>query len=137
MKTVVVDELKAKNVNISQIIERPPGDLKPWPGNPRTHSDQQLVKLKASIRTFGFTAPVLVDEAGVILSGHGRVQAAKELGLATIPTRVSERPVAGEEAGLCHRRQQDRPALRMGQEPAQGRAGHSHSGRFRDRNDRL
>ena len=46
------------------------------------------VKLKASIQKFGFTAPVLVDEAGVILSGHGRVQAAKAIGLASIPTRV-------------------------------------------------
>ena len=74
--------------NISGIIERPPGDLKAWPDNPRTHSDKQLVKLKASIQKFGFTAPVLVDEAGVILSGHGRVQAAKAIGLASIPTRV-------------------------------------------------
>ena len=50
------------------------------PGNPRTHSDKELAKLEASIQTFGFTIPVLVDEAGVILSGHGRVQAAKALG---------------------------------------------------------
>lgn len=70
------------------IVERAPGDLKPWPTNPRTHSDKQLAKLKASMTKFGFTAPVLVDEAGVVLGGHGRVQAAKELGLASIPTRV-------------------------------------------------
>lgn len=74
--------------NPSGIVERPPGDLKPWPSNPRTHSDKQLVKLKASIQKFGFTAPVLVDEDGVILSGHGRVLAARELGLASVPTRV-------------------------------------------------
>lgn len=73
---------------MSGIIDRPPGDLKPWPSNPRTHSEKQLVKLKASIQKFGFTAPVLTDEAGMILSGHGRVLAAQELGLATIPTRV-------------------------------------------------
>ena len=73
---------------LSGILERCPADLRPWPSNPRTHSDKQLAKLKASIRKFGFTAPVLVDEEGVILSGHGRVQAAKELGLQTIPTRV-------------------------------------------------
>ena len=82
------DEMNANTSKIGQIVERPPGELKPWPGNPRTHSDKQLAKLKASIQTFGFTAPVLVDEAGVILSGHGRVQAAKALGLPTIPTRV-------------------------------------------------
>jgi DNA modification methylase len=87
MKTLV-DEVSTGASKIGQIVERPPGDLTPWPGNPRTHSDKQLTKLKASIRTFGFTVPVLVDEAGVILSGHGRVQAAKELGLEKIPTRV-------------------------------------------------
>jgi hypothetical protein len=72
----------------SGLIDRPPSDLKSWPGNPRTHNDKQLAKLKSSIQKFGFTAPVLVDEAGVILSGHGRVQAAIALELPTIPTRV-------------------------------------------------
>jgi len=74
--------------NISGIVDRVPADLKPWPGNPRTHSDRQKAKLKASIRKFGFTSVVGVDEFGVILSGHCRVEVAKELGLATIPTRV-------------------------------------------------
>ena len=78
----------AKIANTSGIIERSPEGLKPWPGNPRTHSDKQLAKIKASIQKFGFTAPVLVDEDGVILSGHGRVMAAKELDLETVPTRV-------------------------------------------------
>ncbi len=87
MKTLE-DRVSKGASKIGQIVERPPGDLNPWPGNPRTHSDKQLDKLKASIQTFGFTVPVLVDEAGVILSGHGRVQAAKELGLEKIPTRV-------------------------------------------------
>lgn len=72
----------------SGIFEIPPSSLKPWPDNPRTHSDRQLTKLKASIRKFGFTAPVLTDEHGTLLSGHGRVEAAKALGLATIPVRV-------------------------------------------------
>jgi len=73
---------------LSGIANQSPDNLKPWPNNPRTHSEKQLVKLKASIHRFGFTAPVLVDEFNVILSGHGRVQAAKELGLSTIPTRL-------------------------------------------------
>jgi ParB-like chromosome segregation protein Spo0J len=55
----------------SGLIDRPPSDLSPWPRNPRTHNDKQLAKLKTSIQKFGFTAPVLVDEAGIILSGHG------------------------------------------------------------------
>ncbi len=84
---------------LSGIVERSPAELKPWPNNPRTHSDKQLVKLQSSIRAFGFTNPVLVDEAGVILSGHGRVQAAMAMGLASIPTRViSGLSAAGKRA---------------------------------------
>jgi ParB-like chromosome segregation protein Spo0J len=86
MKTKETEVLETHVAN--GLIDRRPGDLKPWPGNPRTHNDKQLAKLKASIQKFGFTAPVLVDEAGVILSGFGRVQAAKALELPTIPTRV-------------------------------------------------
>lgn len=88
MKTAVSKKSKAQTHSLSGIVDRAPGDLRPWPGNPRTHSDKQLAKLKASILKFGFTAPVLVDEAGCILSGHGRVLAAQGLGLTTIPTRV-------------------------------------------------
>jgi DNA modification methylase len=73
---------------ISGIVYRPPCDLSPWPGNPRIHADKQLAKLKASIQKFGFTAPVLTDEAGVVLAGHGRLQAGMELGMPTVPTRV-------------------------------------------------
>lgn len=73
---------------LSQLQDRSASGLRPWPNNPRTHSDRQLVKLKASIRQFGFTTPVIVDEHDVILSGHGRVQAALSLGLAAVPVRV-------------------------------------------------
>ena len=83
----------------SGLIDRRPGDLKPWSGNPRTHNDKQLAKLKSSIQKFGFTAPVLVDEAGLILSGHGRVQAAIALELPTIPTRVIGGLSAAEKRG--------------------------------------
>jgi DNA modification methylase len=86
-----IDQFWEKPMKISPAIElvyRRPGDLKPWPGNPRTHSEKQLVKLKASITKFGFTAPVLVDESSVILSGHARTTAALELKLPEIPTRV-------------------------------------------------
>lgn len=65
-----------------------PDQLKPWPDNPRSHSDKQLHKLKSSIQNFGFTAPVLADERHTILSGHGRVQAAIDLGLERIPVRT-------------------------------------------------
>lgn len=74
--------------SISNLVERSTADLRPWPGNPRTHNAKQLAKLKASIQKFGFTVPALVDETGIILSGHGRAQAALELGLKAIPVRI-------------------------------------------------
>ena len=67
------------------VIYRPIADLKPDPRNARTHPKRQVEQLCASIRSFGFTNPVLVDEAGVLIAGHGRLRAAKELGLATVP----------------------------------------------------
>lgn len=79
---------KAKGIDISTIIERRPGELKPWPNNPRSHPEKQLTLLMLSMRQFGFTSAVLIDEDSVILSGHGRVLAAMRIGLASIPTRV-------------------------------------------------
>ena len=71
---------------LSSLIEhRAPETLKPWKRNARTHSKKQVRQIADSIQTFGFTNPVLVDEAGGILAGHGRVEAAKLLGLATVP----------------------------------------------------
>lgn len=64
---------------------RPIAYLKPDPRNARTHSKKQIEQLCSSIRSFGFTNPILVDEAGVLIAGHGRLRAAKELGLAVVP----------------------------------------------------
>ncbi|NQW55157.1 MAG: site-specific DNA-methyltransferase, partial [Rhodospirillales bacterium] len=54
-----------------------------------THSDEQVAQIAASIREFGWTIPVLVDEAGTIIAGHGRVRAAQSLGLVDIPVMVA------------------------------------------------
>lgn len=59
--------------------------LIPYARNSRTHSDEQVAQIAASIREFGFTNPVLVDEAGGIIAGHGRVLAARKLGLERVP----------------------------------------------------
>jgi hypothetical protein len=59
--------------------------LLPYAANARTHSDEQVAQIAASIVAFGFVNPVLVDEAGVLIAGHGRVLAAKKLGLETAP----------------------------------------------------
>lgn len=61
-------------------------DLTPRATNPRTHSAKQLQQIASSIRQFGFTNPVLVDEAGGIIAGHGRVEAAKLVGIEEVPT---------------------------------------------------
>ena len=61
------------------------GDLKPWPGNVRTHLDRQIEKLMKSICYVGFQNPVMIDEANTILVGHARVEAARRLGHETVP----------------------------------------------------
>src|ERR1700682_5438478 len=60
--------------------------LKPRPGNPRTHSKKQITQIANAIRRFGFTNPVLVDDANGIVAGHGRVEGAKTVGLEQVPT---------------------------------------------------
>src|SRR5258706_225489 len=59
-------------------------DLQPSPNNPRLHSSQQIRQLKRSISDFGFNIPVVVDESNRVICGHGRLQAALELGFATV-----------------------------------------------------
>jgi DNA modification methylase len=83
-----VGKASSSSISLSGIIERPPGDLKPYASNPRRHPATQLKRIEASMRMFGCTNPVLVNESGVILSGHGRVLSALAMGLATVPTRV-------------------------------------------------
>jgi hypothetical protein len=60
-------------------------DLIPYANNSRTHSDQQINQVASSIKEFGFTNPVLVDSKGGIIAGHGRVMAAKKLGIIEVP----------------------------------------------------
>jgi DNA modification methylase len=60
-------------------------NLIPYARNSRTHSDEQVAQIAASIREFGFTNPVLVDGEGGIIAGHGRVMAARRLGLGEVP----------------------------------------------------
>ena len=68
------------------ITYRPLGELVPRAGNPRTHSKAQIEQIAASIRTFGFTNPVLIDQAGGVIAGHGGIAAARLLGLDEVPT---------------------------------------------------
>lgn len=63
--------------------------LVPYARNARTHSEEQVAQIAASIREWGWTVPVLVDEDGGLIAGHGRVLAARKLGIADIPVMVA------------------------------------------------
>jgi len=82
-----------KKIKVDQL---PVASLRPYLRNARTHSQKQIAQIAASIRTFGFNNPVLIDGDGVIIAGHGRVAAAKSLGLETVPVirldHMSEAP---------------------------------------------
>jgi len=65
-------------------------DLIPYANNPRTHSDQQVAQVAASIQEFGFNNPILIDEHNSIIAGHGRLAAAQKLEMNTVPTILLE-----------------------------------------------
>ncbi len=62
-----------------------PDALQPYSRNARTHSRKQIGQIAASIHRFGFTNPVLIDDDNMILAGHARVEAARQLGLMSVP----------------------------------------------------
>ena len=65
-------------------------DLIPYINNSRTHSESQVKQIAASIREFGFTNPILIDEGGSVIAGHGRLVAAELLNLDEVPTITLE-----------------------------------------------
>ena len=69
---------------------RKSGDLIPYINNSRTHSEQQVQQVASSIKEFGFTNPILIDEDDGIIAGHGRLMAAQKLGLDEVPTITLE-----------------------------------------------
>ena len=69
-----------------QIEHLPVETLRPYPRNARTHSKKQIRQIADSILKFGFCNPVLIDDQGQIIAGHGRVAAAKLLGMRHVPT---------------------------------------------------
>lgn len=65
-------------------------NLIPYINNSRTHSDEQVNQIASSIKEFGFTNPILIDEQGGIIAGHGRIMAAEKLSIAELPTITLE-----------------------------------------------
>jgi ParB-like chromosome segregation protein Spo0J len=66
----------------------PINQIRPHPRNPRTHSKRQIRQIASSIRAVGFAAPILIDENKILIAGHGRLEAAKSLGMSAIPAIV-------------------------------------------------
>ena len=82
---------KKQSTNVARrallsIAYLPIDQLKPDPSNARQHSKKQIRQIAKSIETFGFNVPVLVDVEANVIAGHGRLLAAKRLGLTEIPT---------------------------------------------------
>lgn len=69
-----------------KVVYRDVSELIPYARNARTHSDEQIERIAASIKEFGWTNPILIDGESGIIAGHGRVLAARKLGLEKVPT---------------------------------------------------
>ena len=75
--------IRHRNLKIEYL---PSASLRPYAGNPKIHSPSQIRKIADSMRTFDFTNPILIDDNGVVIAGHGRIAAAKLLGIESLPT---------------------------------------------------
>ena len=68
-----------------ELIKKKVSALIPYINNSRTHSEEQITQIASSIKEFGFTNPILIDESNSIIAGHGRLQAVKKLGYDEVP----------------------------------------------------
>jgi ParB-like chromosome segregation protein Spo0J len=74
--------------------------LIPYARNPRTHSEEQVAQIAASIAEFGFCNPILVDSRDGIIAGHGRLLAAKKLGLSEVPVIILDHLTEAQRRAL-------------------------------------
>lgn len=81
--------MRTKQNPADKVEQWPIEKLVPYAKNSRTHSDAQVAQIAASIREWGWTTPVLVDETGSIIAGHGRLQAARRLQMTEVPVVVA------------------------------------------------
>ena len=80
---------KSPEWRADKVERRSVESLIPYARNARTHSDEQVAQIAASIKEWGWTVPVLVDEDGGIIAGHGRVMAARKLGITEVPVMTA------------------------------------------------
>jgi ParB-like chromosome segregation protein Spo0J len=88
-RKIIQERSVMKNWPADKIERRSVDALIPYARNARTHSDEQVAQIAASIKEWGWTTPVLIDEDGGIIAGHGRVMAARKLGIEEVPTMVA------------------------------------------------
>lgn len=79
-----------QNWPADKVERRKVSDLTPYARNSRTHSDEQVAQIAASIKEWGWTVPVLIEPDGGIIAGHGRVMAAQRLGITEVPCMVAD-----------------------------------------------
>ncbi len=87
------NDAKVSNTPIwmaDKVIQSQVSQIKPYANNNRVHAAKNIDKLKASVAKFGFVTPILLDGSGTIIAGHGRYEAAKALGLKSVPTVVAD-----------------------------------------------
>jgi ParB-like chromosome segregation protein Spo0J len=83
-----------------ELIYKKVNDLLPYINNARTHSEEQINQIAASIREFGFTNPLLIDGVGTIIAGHGRLHGAKKSGLEEVPCIVLDHLTKAQQKAL-------------------------------------
>jgi len=85
-ETIARTAQRAANRPLLSVCYLPIGQLKPDPRNARVHNKKQVRQIASSIESFGFNVPILIDGENNVVAGHGRILAAKLLGLAEVPT---------------------------------------------------
>lgn len=82
-----------------EIVYKKINELKPYENNSRTHDESQIKQICESIKEYGWTNPVLIDEKGMIIAGHGRVEAGKKLDIKEVPCIVLSGLTEAQKAG--------------------------------------
>jgi len=83
-----------------KIETRSVADLIPYAANSRTHSDAQVAQIAASIKEFGWTNPILIDDDNTIIAGHGRLLAARKLGMEEVPAIILDHLTKAQQRAL-------------------------------------
>lgn len=96
----MIGERNMEKVGTIKTEVRKIGALIPFARNSRTHSDEQVAQIAASIREFGWTNPILIDGANGIIAGHGRLAAARKLGLDAVPVIVLDHLTDAQKRAL-------------------------------------